>query len=115
MSKMLHKYEAKREKDEAQAHRSESPKRFKRPTTAQPQAGKSSAKLAVSTTIYDPTGSGDNPTKPYHIANMHLDMVPDKMKISRLQGAIRTCTDKVIESRAVRPWGYTGYKVSNSC
>jgi hypothetical protein len=46
-----------------------------------------------------------------HVANMHIDVVPDAMKAKRLKGAIKLCTDKVLESRAVTPWRYTGSKV----
>lgn len=49
-----------------------------------------------------------------HVANMHIDVVPDSMKSKRLTSAIKMCTDKVLESRAVTPWGFTGPKVDLS-
>ena len=43
-------------------------------------------------------------------ADMHLDVVPDSMKARRLQEAIKTCTDKVFESKAITPWRHIGNK-----
>ena len=40
-----------------------------------------------------------------------IDVVPDRMKVSQLQSAVKACTDKVKESRAIAPWRYTGFKV----
>lgn len=53
---------------------------------------------------------GQSVEKKKHIANMHIDMVPDIMKSKRVSSAIKLCTDKVFESRAVTPWRYTGFK-----
>lgn len=55
---------------------------------------------------------GQSTERKKFIANMHIDVVPDSMKSKRLSGAIKMCTAKVFESKAITPWRYTGSKVS---
>lgn len=65
---------------------------------------------AIRTSGGDSTGIGADGKPPKKFAEMHLDVVPESMKVKRLQGAIKTCTDKVFESRAITAWRYTGNK-----
>lgn len=58
----------------------------------------------------DSTGLGTDRRPRRQPAEMHLDVVPDGMKVRRLQEAIKTCTDKVFESRAITPWRHIGNK-----
>ena len=44
-------------------------------------------------------------------ANLHYDVVKPSIKSKTLEKAIKTCTNKVHESKAVTPWRYTGLKV----
>ena len=56
------------------------------------------------------TASGDQLAKKKFVADMHIDVVPESIKISRLRSSIKICSDKVVESKPVRPWRYTGNK-----
>lgn len=69
------------------------------------------SKTAPRKVVLEKEAAGQSAEKKKFIANMHIDVVPDTMKSKRLSSAIKMCTDKVFESRAVTPWRYTGNKV----
>lgn len=58
----------------------------------------------------DSAGQGTDRRPRRAPADMHLDVVPESMKVHRLQEAIKTCTDKVFESKAITPWRHIGNK-----
>jgi len=62
------------------------------------------------TSSRDSTGPGTDRRPRRPPAEMHLDVVPEHMKVHRLQEAIKTCTDKVFESKAITPWRHIGNK-----
>lgn len=95
-------------------------KMFKRIEKKREEMGEGNAPVATTTTrsktaprrvALDKESLGQSTERKKHVANMHIDVVPDSMKSKRLNGAIKMCTDKVFESRAVTPWRYTGFKV----
>lgn len=73
--------------------------------------GEKRSKSTKKVTFADSTKGNQTNRSGKHVANMHIDVVPDSMKIKRLKSAVNLCTDKVIESRPVTPWRYTGNKV----
>jgi hypothetical protein len=91
MEKMLKRYEGNKEDKEGQGGKS--------PTRGRSLPNKKKE-----------VGGGDNSVSKKFVADMHIDMVPDSIKISRLRSSIQICADKIVESKPVRPWRYTGNK-----
>ena len=51
-----------------------------------------------------------DPTKPPKTLARNIDLIDEKQKLKQLDDAVKICSKKLVESKANKPWMYTGPK-----